>query len=37
MDFVKRSVTSLKPEIPEGAVKEAKVIFQYQITITIEE
>ena len=37
MGFVKRSVTTSKPEIPERAVKEAKLIFQHQTARTIED
>ena len=37
MGFVKRAATTSKPEIPDRAVEEAKVIFQHQIAKTIED
>ena len=33
MGFVKRTCTTSKPEIPELAKREAKLIFQHQIAI----
>ena len=37
MGFVKRSVTTSKPEIPERAVNEVKHILQHQIVTIIED
>ena len=37
MGFVKRSATTSKPEIPELAVKEAKLTYQHQISKIIED
>ena len=31
MDFVKRAATTGKPDIPEGARKEAEILFLHQI------
>ena len=37
MGFVKRTCTTSKPEIPEQAMKEAKLIFQHQIVNFVEQ
>ena len=37
MGFVKRAVTTNKPELPERALNEAKIIFQHQIATVIED
>lgn len=37
MGFVKRMCTTSKPEIPDRAVKEAKLLFQHQIASLVEE
>ena len=36
MGFVKRGCTTARPEIPEGAKKEAQLIFHHEITSLVE-
>ena len=37
MGFVRRMRTTDKPEIPDQAVKEAKLLFQHQIVSIVED
>ena len=37
MAFVKRAATTGRPDIPEGARKEAEILFLYQIDDLVQE